>query len=568
MNPNYSDTLKKRLPENLLNKMCRLLKKTFPFLIIFFSQNFYNSYGQLPGEIHGNFQADAQYYNPDTAIGAPPVPEKALSNSFLNLIYTNGKFTGGLRFESYLNAMQGFDKRYQGTGIPYRFLNYKTEEIDITAGSFYEQFGTGMLLRTYEERNLGYDNALDGFRIKAKPLKGIYLKGLWGRQRFFFDYGPGIVRGLDAEIVLNELLNPLEDSKTTIIIGGSGVSKYQSDQDPTYRLPENVGGGAARLNLIRGRINFLAEYAYKINDPSTGNNFIYKPGEGLIVTIGYSKKGLGISGGFKRIDNMNFRSDRTATGNNLMINYLPPLTRQHVYSLAGTIYPYASQPNGEMSYQGEVLYKLKKETLAGGKYGTDVLVNFSMVNSIVKKNLNDLTTSRKGYSSQFFSFGDESYFRDFNIELSRKFSPKLKGVFSYLNLVYNKDVVQGLDGYGTVYADIGIVDLTWTIKPGVALRTELQGLRTKQDMGSWAMGLSELTISPHWFVAVLDQYNFGNDDAKKRIHYFTGSVGYTKKTHRIALGYGKQRAGIFCVGGVCRNIPASNGLSLSITSSF
>ena len=48
----------------------------------------------------------------------------------------------------------------------------------------------------------------------------------------------------------------------------------------------------------------------------------------------------------------------------------------------------------------------------------------------------------------------------------------------------------------------------------------------------------------------------------------TPSVGYTNKANRISLGYGRQRAGIFCVGGVCRTVPASNGLSISITSSF
>lgn len=61
------------------------------------------------GELHGNFQIDAQYYNPDSAIGAPPVPEKMRMNSFVNLIYTRGKVTAGVRYESYLNTILGFD---------------------------------------------------------------------------------------------------------------------------------------------------------------------------------------------------------------------------------------------------------------------------------------------------------------------------------------------------------------------------------------------------------------------------------------------------------------------------
>ena len=72
----------------------------------------------------------------------------------------------------------------------------------------------------------------------------------------------------------------------------------------------------------------------------------------------------------------------------------------------------------------------------------------------------------------------------------------------------------------------------------------------------------------HFFVAVFDQWNFGNPDPKLQIHYYLGTIGYNKDAHRIAISYGKQSAGIFCVGGVCRVVPASNGLTLSITSSF
>ena len=34
------------------------------------------------------------------------------------------------------------------------------------------------------------------------------------------------------------------------------------------------------------------------------------------------------------------------------------------------------------------------------------------------------------------------------------------------------------------------------------------------------------------------------------------------------LSYGKQRAGVMCIGGVCRTVPATNGVSLSISSTF
>ena len=106
----------------------------------------------------------------------------------------------------------------------------------------------------------------------------------------------------------------------------------------------------------------MGEYAYKINDPSTANNFIYKPGECLLLSGTYSQRGLGIMVSAKRVDNMDYRSNRAATGSALAINYIPAITKIHTYNLSA-YYPYATQPNGEMGLQAEVLYKFKKQYL-------------------------------------------------------------------------------------------------------------------------------------------------------------------------------------------------------------
>ena len=525
------------------------------------------------GEIHGNFQTDIQYYNEDSLIGAPPVPEKMLMNGFANLIYTNRNFNAGVRYESYMNALQGFPVGYKGNGIPYRYAGYSVEGLEITVGNYYEQFGNGMIFRTYEERGLGYDNAMDGIRLKYSPIKAVYLKGIIGRQRLFFDYGPGIVRGIDGEIILNELSEKWLEKKTKVVIGGSFVSKYQQDQDPVYNLPENVGAYGGRLQVSRGKISVMGEYAYKINDPSSVNKYIYKHGEALFISTGYSQKGLGITLAAKRIDNMNFRSDRNETINNLNINYLPALTKQHTYNLAATLYPYATQPNGEIGLQGDIIYTFKKDSRLGGKYGTTLSFNYSSAYNIDTVQLNDLdptdfSSRRLGYSSDFFKIGEEVYFSDFNVELNKKISSKVKAVFMYMNLIYNMEVIQGLGGKGIVYADVAVADIAYKINTKNTIRTELQSLTTKQDQGNWGTGIIEYTYSPSWFVAVMDQYNYGNKIPEKQIHYVTGSVGYMKKANRFTLSYGRQRAGIFCVGGVCRNVPASNGLTFSITSSF
>lgn len=207
------------------------------------------------GQIHGNFQADIQSYKADSIIKAPVVPDKMRMNAFTNLIYTKGAFTAGVRYESYMNALQGFDPRFKGSGLPYRFASYENGDLHVTVGNFYEQFGNGLIFRSYEERGLGLDNAMDGIRLKYKVNKGVYVKGVYGKSRAFFAQSPAIMRGADAEIQLDELLFS-EDSENDlrISLGGSVLSKYEPDLDPKYVLPENVTAGAGRLNISERKL--------------------------------------------------------------------------------------------------------------------------------------------------------------------------------------------------------------------------------------------------------------------------------------------------------------------------
>ena len=513
--------------------------------------------------IHGNFQFDAQYYRSDSAIGTPEVPEKLLSNGFANFIFEKDNFSAGLRYESYLNPLLGYDPRYQGTGIPFRYLSFKNEDLEIAVGNYYEQFGSGLIFRSYEERNLGYDNAMEGIRIKYRPVKGINLKGVIGNQRNFFTTGEGIVRGIDAEINMNETFSSLSEKKTNWIIGGSFVSKFQEDQDPIYILPKNVGAGSGRIQIIHGHLNVGVELAFKANDPSSDNNYIYKTGNAALVQVTYSKKGFGASVGAKRIDNMSFRSDRTANLNSQMINYLPAMTKQHTNTLPA-LYPYATQSNGEFGFQGELFLSLKPQSTLGGEYGTDVTINYSIANDIDRQPTGD----DLGYTSDFLKMGDETFFQDFNLEINRKLNKQLRMILTYVYLDYNKNVIEGRPDFGHVYSHIGMAEFNWKLSAKKAVRTELQHLYTEQDQQSWALWLVEYSVAPHWFIAGFDEYNYGNNNSEDRLHYYSFSLGYHREANRITLGYGRQRSGIVCVGGVCRNVPASNGFTLSITSSF
>ncbi len=566
------------------------MKKILPVLIIALGMIYSGVQAQSftdMGKVTGSFQFDGQYYGTDDKLG---ITDSTLDgklfrmNGFGKIIYTNGNFRAGFRYEAYLPPIAGYNAKYEGHGIPYYFAEYQFKNIQITVGNFYEQFGNGLVLRSYEEWTLGYDNSIRGARVKFQPYKGINLKGLIGTQRYYwepyFNGDRGIVRGLDAEFYLNEMFNGLAESRTRVILGGSFVSNYEKVKDKSlvrdtitykYNLPSNVAAYAARIRMINGGFQLNAEYAYKINNPSAMNNYIYKNGELFLLSLAYSTKGFGVSLSGKRIDNMSFKSRSSELGEALDINFMPPLTHPQTYSLA-TIYPYATQPNGEIGIQGKVNYTIPKKSKLGGKYGSKIELNYSNVFNIDK---NEVvvgipvdSTGTMGYQSDFLAIGSPKYFESFDVMFSRKISKKFKMILSYVYQVYNIDVIEGHTGEPMVYANIAIADLTYKFTPTKSLRFEYQQLFTEQDRGSWVMGLLEFNIAPAWFFTVYDEYNYGNPNKDMRLHYYAAAMAWVQGTTRISLSYGRQREGLLCVGGVCRAVPAANGATLTISSSF
>ncbi len=553
-----------------LSKLC---------VLIFIFAAFVNGYGQdfLDGRISGNFQFEAQTSKEDEKIAADKVREGMLSNGFLNLNYNSSSFDVGMRYESYLNPILGIDSRYKGNGIPYRYVTYHSEELEVTAGDFYEQFGSGLIFRSYEERQLGIDNAMDGFRIKFRPTAGVRLTGIVGKQRSYWDKGAGIVRGGDINLSASELLGDMWSNDYNLDLGASFISRFQEDDDAFYYLPENVFAYALRANLSGSWFTFNTEYAKKYNDPNTTNKKNYNPGKGLIVSASAFGDGIGFSAEMHHIDNMDFRSQREAQKTDLLLSYIPAITRQHTYRLP-SMYPYATMLNGEFGMQYDFTYKFKRNSALGGKYGTTIHLNYSQVNSIDTTAIDEYT-----YDSKFLGIGDELFFRDFNISVSKRISKELKTSFSYVYLLYNKDVMEneGKALYGDVTSHTIVADATYKLTSRSAIKCELQHMWSTNDWqdnpedriadnlnGNWIMGLAELTLNSKWFLSVFDEYNYGNDWEEKQIHYVKGAVAFVHNTTRISVEYGKQRGGVLCVGGVCRTVPAANGFYLSLTSSF
>ncbi len=546
------------------------------------------------GRISGDFGFNGMYYIPDSTIGAEKIDSKVRANAFLNILYSNSGFSAGARYEFYQFPLIDFEKiGYQGQGVKYFFADYKNSFIQVTAGNYYEQFGNGLTLRAYEDRELGIDNSLLGTRIKVTPYKGIYLKGVWGIERKNFDSyldRRDFVRGIDAEVSFGEIFPVIQEKGFLTRVGANFISKYEKTSDPLIftinsgdststqaeipadKFPSNVAAWAARLSFGYKDFRIDGEYARKINDPNISNNFIYKHGEALFLSATYAMKGFGIAASFIRADNMEYRSQRMEKNNSLLyINCIPAINRQYSYQLIGD-YSYVSQPNNQIGVQLQVNYQIPKKSKLGGKYGTDLTFNYSRFHDIEKKPVADAITNgtptgTEGYTSSFFKFGPDLLYQDVGFEVSHRFNnKKWKLILAYNYITYNLEVLQGHEGI--MRGHLVSSDLSYKITNKHALRLEAQHLYTKDDEGSSIYAMLEYSFSPNWFVSIGDEFNYGNPLKEHRTHYYNVSCAYIWNTTRIALNFGKTKEGILCVGGVCRAVPASYGLGLSVTTSF
>ena len=532
--------------------------------------------GIMGGHVTGNVQIDGQMSHRDSIIGATDVPQKLLINARADILYTNGDFTAGLRFEAYQDPLLGFDAEYKGQGLANYFIKYNGSKLTLTTGNFYEQFGNGLILRTYEDRYLGLDNSLLGVNVQYRPVDGVTLKALAGKQRCYWSYGDGLVRGVDGEVNLNSILKGMTDSKLRVTFGAGFVSKYEEDgnltaDDPQQmlNLPLNVGAGAVRGDISYGGWSLNAEYAMKGQDPSALNNYTYRTGNAAVVNLNYSQRGFSAGLQAKRVENMGFKSMRSQTGEMLYINYLPAITKNHTYAFLA-MYPYATQVMGEQGLQADVMYKIKKGTLLGGKYGTDLHLNSSVV-----VGLDTTVIGGKGTDGYTVNPGlGPLYYGDASLEVAKKLSKELKLTATYAYQVFNP-VVENESG-DLHHNNIAIADLSWKVNKKHSLRFEVEWLgsdsyynaeeeeHTDRRAGDWIMGLVEWNIGRNFFISLSDQYAYQDGIG----NYYNLSVGYTQGATRLQVGYGKQREGMLCIGGVCRLVPASNGLTFSLTTSF
>lgn len=539
------------------------------------------SYSQEEGSFFGGFESNSQWLLDDDGLkeletdqGFVAPEDQFRSNNYFQLNYNYGKFTAGVQYETYLpSALLGYSPDFDnGNGIATYYLNFKNEQLDITGGYFYEQFGNGLILRSWEDRQLGINTALRGVRIKFDPYPYLGITGVYGQQRNAFEVSEGVINGMDVNFDLGMAAG---FGELDLKLGASYVSRYQ-DRGTNEALPSNVGAYGARMDWSIGNFNGGIEGVIKEEDALANegvlvSNRLYD-GTALQVNLGYSQKGLGINSTFRRLENFSFYSDRLAEGNQFnqqLINFVPALTKQQDYLLTN-IYVYNAQPRliadqleqraGEVGTQTDVYYTFPKESFFG-KYNTKIAANFSYWGGLETTFYEDAS-----YDVEFIGKGDR-YFRDINFEVKNKWSKTFSSVLTFQNVIADKGVVLGgpLGVQGDIKSNVVVAEGTIQLENGKSLRMAGQHLWTQQDRKDWAGGVVEYNFNTRFALYAADAWNYGGDG---EIHYYNFGGSYTQGRARLGMNYGRQRGGLICVGGVCRFVPENNGFSMNLSVNF
>lgn len=533
----------------------------------------FNGYAQLSGSV----ETYGAWYIDDTKIKLEPTEteDRLRANSYLKLDYNYHSFTTGIQVESYESkALLNYSPKFEGTNLGTFYLNYSNSKntIDVSVGHFYAKFGNGLALRTWEDKPLGIQNSLVGGKINYKPWKALELTTIYGNQRngFATDLSNSTLLGFNADLKTSSIL---KSKSSNYGLGFSYVNKHEPEID----LPADIHLVSSRSFFKRKGFSFDVEYVFKSKDAlvefeNTNPNYLFD-GDALLLNLGYAKKGFGVNANLRRTENFGFYSERKLSRNSFnqgLLNYIPSITKQFDYSLTN-IYVYQSQPNirfepdgnkaGEIGGQIDVFYNLKKGSALGGKNGLNLAFNASLWHGLKGR----FDADQRKYKADFLGFG-QKFYHDYSIEIRKNVSKKWTSIFTYLQQYYNAKYVE--ETVGEVNSKTLVWDNLYNFSDSKTLKLELQHQWADASFKNWAAGLIEYNFNSQWSVFNNNLYNYGNSDNSKKINYYSFGTTYSKSATRIQLIYGRQRGGLVCIGGVCRFVPESSGLTLNLNYSF
>lgn len=431
---------------------------------------------------------------------------KDIFHDWFDFIGTYDLYQAGIRYEAH--QPDDFGNTFQE--FSYRYFQMTSKSFQVIAGNYYAMFGRGLILRSYENRDLRFDNNLDGIKGNLDWGK-LNLTVLAGTPRENYRRISDPLQGADGKLALSRWLT----------LGGS----FLRTKITNFGFVQLFGGN---LNLVFPHLDLYAEYARKNNPP--GQN-IETDGDGVYLTSSFYQTGFGLTFEYKDYRRLDF------TNGDLIYNNPPALTKEHHYTLLNR-HAYVLNLYDERGIQAQAVAtpQEKLSLLANYSYTTDHQnrMIFSEIYGETEFDYKSLATLKGGFSymKNRQEVGLPSYLGP-AFDLTYYLSGKNSIAFSLEHLWTSK-----YDGNLTYYEQI--ISLGFAHSPNVSL-TLTDERTTEWKTRPW-------TGKKNWLILSLD-------------------LAISEK-HNLTLSVGSRRAGKFCSGGICTDRPALDGGEIKLLSRF
>ena len=170
------------------------------------------------------------------------------SNNFLKVDYFWKGLSAGLQVEGFFPSTVGYPIPANRLALSNLYVDWRGDSFSVTAGTFYDQLGSGLLFRSWEDRALGLNNSIMGARVAYHFRDIVSVKALWGLPRFGMKFSDTQVKGADASFAISNLVGW---QRVYLAVEGSVLDRYEklSAAQEAEQLNPNRLGYSARLNF-------------------------------------------------------------------------------------------------------------------------------------------------------------------------------------------------------------------------------------------------------------------------------------------------------------------------------
>ena len=451
----------------------------------------------------------------------------------LDVSYRQGYVTAIMKFETFQHPDQSKDY----VNASQRALRFGKNEFDITVGNFYEIFGRGILLRSFEIPGTVIED--EGLRIRQgfyRDIDGVQLryygsfvelKALRGRP-LRSEFPPTF----DRELRRPDLIEGLE-SNWNLWRGWTFGGSYLRSNREVNGFSEY--GDLSVSGNLPGDIQLYGELAHRSGSGRHFFDLSETSSHGFYASANYSTRALGASLEYKNYNDFL-----------LGFNEPPPLVKEHSYVLLNRS-THVLDPRNETGWQAETFVRLKGDHMLTANYA-------AADNNI---------------------FGTQYAFNELFLELDFHVNDLSSFKFYYDR---SRDEVVGQSDRNA----FGLYAQTqWRSRWGATMDLEYQDFVRDFDSGTivrnYAAILS-LSRAPHLSGGIVLERSTDpletDDPRTEQIetaarHWLSLNAGWQIDNHHLVnLFYGRRRGGPACTAGICYEVLDFEGFELRWTTTF